>query len=109
MKYIIEIPYEITSCQNCPCKHFEKFSVVCHLSKDGERHYGSCPLTEYNPLVKENFINLESIDWEEKRKVCEKNFPKCEECNFFNICDELAREHMDVLRDNTEGEINDKL
>ena len=44
MEYIINVPYEITSCQNCPCKHFDKFSTICHLSKDGERRYGSCPL-----------------------------------------------------------------
>ena len=47
MVYMIDLPYEIHTCQECPFKHMDKGSTKCIFAKNGEKlsfRAGTCPL-----------------------------------------------------------------
>ena len=47
MVYMIDLPYEIHTCQECPFKHTDKGSTKCIFARNGEKlsiRGGSCPI-----------------------------------------------------------------
>lgn len=47
MTYLIDLPYEIHTCQECPFKRTDRCSTKCIFARDGEKlsiRGGTCPI-----------------------------------------------------------------